>query len=433
MNLNEEQISALAPDDSSRKAGKELANASKWSNTTVNEKALWGECQGSGKNPYRTQVDLTAIAFKCTCPSRKFPCKHGIGLLLLYSRQKNLFPEAESPSWVKEWIDKRDENLVKKQEKADKPVDAVAQAKRQQQRLNKVEDGIAELQLVIKDIVRNGILHMPEKGPALFANLTRRMIDSQASGLAAMMRELAEMNYYKEHWQSDFLDQLLRIYIISSAFGKQEELPVTLSDEIKSLIGFSQSTEELKQQEGMKDDWFVLGKSTSQQEQLMVQRNWLLGVNTGMYALILQFYVRAQQPEINLTPGTVVEAELVFYKGVFPFRAMLKNSGKTSFPKQIKGFPNWSSVAQYEKGKYRESPFITDLPFLINDVNLAYDSVHWYISDEENKTMKLVAEGKALYKMLAFSGGKKFSVALTGQEGSYQPIGMLTDGGYVML
>ncbi|MGB8191873.1 MAG: SWIM zinc finger family protein, partial [Chitinophagaceae bacterium] len=81
MNLSEEQILALAPDESSKKSGKELSNASKWVSKGANETALWGECKGSGSKPYQTQVDLANIAFKCSCPSRKFPCKHGLGLL----------------------------------------------------------------------------------------------------------------------------------------------------------------------------------------------------------------------------------------------------------------------------------------------------------------------------------------------------------------
>jgi SWIM zinc finger len=43
---------------------------------------VWGLCAGSGKRPYQTVVDLTGPAYKCSCPSRKFPCKHALALLL---------------------------------------------------------------------------------------------------------------------------------------------------------------------------------------------------------------------------------------------------------------------------------------------------------------------------------------------------------------
>ena len=39
--------------------------------------------QGSAASPYQTGIDLSEPAFQCTCPSHKFPCKHGLGLFLL--------------------------------------------------------------------------------------------------------------------------------------------------------------------------------------------------------------------------------------------------------------------------------------------------------------------------------------------------------------
>jgi hypothetical protein len=70
-----EQVLALAADPASAKAGQSLARAAKWSATGSSARALWGRCEGSGKQPYQTMVDLAGPAFRCSCPSRKFPCK----------------------------------------------------------------------------------------------------------------------------------------------------------------------------------------------------------------------------------------------------------------------------------------------------------------------------------------------------------------------
>ena len=77
MQLTRDQILQLAPDDASGKAGLQLATTSKWVARHAHALALWGDCQGSGSSPYKTMVDLANMAFKCSCPSRKFPCKHG--------------------------------------------------------------------------------------------------------------------------------------------------------------------------------------------------------------------------------------------------------------------------------------------------------------------------------------------------------------------
>jgi SWIM zinc finger len=95
-----EQVTALAPDASAAKAGKDLAAPRKWGVLGRAEGVIWGECQGSGAKPYQTQVELSGPAFHCTCPSRKFPCKHGIGLLLLHAGGEPAVKEAEAPTWV---------------------------------------------------------------------------------------------------------------------------------------------------------------------------------------------------------------------------------------------------------------------------------------------------------------------------------------------
>lgn len=79
------QIQSLAPDEPSMKSGKGLSVRNLWLTACRTERSLWGEIKGSGSKPYQTQVDLQNLAFKCNCPSRKFPCKHGIGLTLLWA------------------------------------------------------------------------------------------------------------------------------------------------------------------------------------------------------------------------------------------------------------------------------------------------------------------------------------------------------------
>src|SRR5688572_4415777 len=82
--LTTDQILALAPDAGSMSAGRKLAHPRHWRSAGRADTALWGECQGS--TLYQVRVDVSqpaAAAVKCSCPSRKFPCKHALALLLM--------------------------------------------------------------------------------------------------------------------------------------------------------------------------------------------------------------------------------------------------------------------------------------------------------------------------------------------------------------
>lgn len=86
---------------------------------------LYGECKGSGKNLYITTVDFidpSAPVFRCSCPSRQFPCKHALALMFDYMAQKP-FTICEIPEDIiskREKIDKKKENAEKAPKKVNK-------------------------------------------------------------------------------------------------------------------------------------------------------------------------------------------------------------------------------------------------------------------------------------------------------------------------
>ena len=98
MTLTMEGVLALAPDEASAKAARGLTSPAKWPLLGADDAAVWGECQGSGSKPYQTQVDLSGPAFRCSCPSRKFPCKHNLALLMLRAQNASRFNSDEPPA-----------------------------------------------------------------------------------------------------------------------------------------------------------------------------------------------------------------------------------------------------------------------------------------------------------------------------------------------
>src|SRR5688500_2631240 len=102
-----DQVRALAPDVSSLQAATKLARVGGWSDSGSggDPASVWGFCQGSGKSPYQTCVDLVEPAYRCSCPSRKFPCKHALALMLLWAGGE--IKEADQPDWVREWHEGR--------------------------------------------------------------------------------------------------------------------------------------------------------------------------------------------------------------------------------------------------------------------------------------------------------------------------------------
>ena len=99
--LDEGVIDAAAPNADAAKNGRALVLKGKFLKLFISEDEtiLFGECQGSGKEPYQCSSDFQraeAPTHRCNCPSRQFPCKHSLGLMSAYA-QKKKFTTAAVP------------------------------------------------------------------------------------------------------------------------------------------------------------------------------------------------------------------------------------------------------------------------------------------------------------------------------------------------
>lgn len=416
MHLTEEQIIKLAPDAASEKAGKGLASPAKWVLREYSERALWGHCQGSGKNPYQTQIDLQNIAFKCSCPSRKFPCKHGLGLLLLHASHPELFHRTDEPEWVKAWLEKRSENAEKKekraQEKANKPVDEKARQRRVNERVRKVNDGVEELQIRLKDILRNGLLNIPEKIYTLASEMRRRLIDAQAPGLAAMVSELMTIDFETEVWKYDLTDALSRIYLLAESYKHIDTLTPEWQEEVKSLVGFTQAKEEILSGSPITDTWMVLYVREEKQDKITVQYHWLYGKSSGRYVLYLQFLAPGVVPEVTLLSGSFISADMYFYPGVSSQRVLFK---QYTVSQDVFAPQACASVAE-AMAMFREivthNPFVTKIPVIVAHLRLTRQEDELYAMDTDKHTVPLHLTEKARAQLLLITGGKPFAAFL---------------------
>jgi len=63
---------------------------------SADDTLLFGECKGSGAENYRPSADFSDPAkpvYRCTCPSRQFPCKHSLALLYAFAQGSKFVPQ----------------------------------------------------------------------------------------------------------------------------------------------------------------------------------------------------------------------------------------------------------------------------------------------------------------------------------------------------
>ena len=107
MSLTLAKVEEIAPDQGSLSAARKLLNPRSWPVVAGSDAGLvWGECQGSGSQPYRVVISETDLGYKCTCPSRKFPCKHALALMWMRAEGRAIDKQPQ-PDWVNDWLARR--------------------------------------------------------------------------------------------------------------------------------------------------------------------------------------------------------------------------------------------------------------------------------------------------------------------------------------
>jgi hypothetical protein len=438
MQLTTDQILTLAPDSSSAKAGRKLANASHWRGLGWNAEALWGECQGSAL--YQVKVDLSSLTSQCSCPSRKLPCKHCLGLLLLAVDSKS-FASAEPPEWVADWLAKRQASSAKKQERAvnvasESSAPSATQLKTAEKRLTSVKKGLDGLDLWLNDLIRQGLANVQTQPNSFWEHQAARMRDAQASALDGRLRRLATLPNASSAWPEKLLSELGKLALLTHAFRQEEQLEAGLREEVRQLIGWSMTQEEVGVRgEAVQDAWSVLGQALEETDRGKVQRTWFSGINSGRVAQILQFSVAGKPFSESFLPGTRQEAELVFWPGSAPQRAFLRSrlgeirelQGRLAGKAKIEDF--LSEVARL----LGLQPWLDRFLCVLCDVTPIYEQADnsWYICDSIGSALPLASGDHWL--LLALSGGYPVDLAAEWNGEVVRPLGIMVDGGYTAL
>lgn len=423
-----EQVLALAPDAASRKAGTKLGVPGPWSGVGLSLEdgdaapTVWGLCAGSGGSAYRTVIGVApSPVFKCTCPSRKFPCKHVLGLLLLWagSGVAASAPTRDVPEWVRQWRAARRGAAARRgSETTDRaaagPADPKAALRRAERRARRVRDGAEELRWRLTDRVRSGLAAHGQGDDRTWEEVAARMVDAQAPGLATRTRELAAMAGSGDDWPSRLLEEHALLHLLARGYLAHDGLPRGLAATVRSRVGFTTGTDELLAGPTVRDSWLVLAQRDSVEGRLTTRRIWLHGSGSGRAALLLSFGAAGRSPELWLRPGSSLDAEVAYHPGALALRAVLGvRHGECADGLIPPGVTVDQALDSYGRALCAD-PWLEEYPVVLDSVIPVPTADGWQLADAAGGAALPVDPRRlgrpGLWRMAAVSGGAALTV-----------------------
>ena len=425
MQFTLEAVLALSPDDASAKAARGLNSTSQWPTLGANAQAVWGECQGSGSKPYQTQVDLLAgPAFRCSCPSRKFPCKHGLALLLMRCNASSAFSATDAPAWVSGWLASRAEKAALSEQKVATRASAPASApealtKRQSsetKRWQTIQAGLEQLQLWMADHMERGIATLSPEQRASFQTTAARLVDAQAPGLAQRLKEAGDAIGKQPDWPVRVLHCFGNLQCIADAVARRGALPDPVLADLKATLGWPMDKAEvLDCGVLLEDDFTVLGSALQPRDAKVTERRvWLQGQRSGQRALLLEFsHGSGSGFEGVWGVGNSYALALRYYPSASLLRATVaEHRGITTQTKPlIPEADEWLALAQ----RFAQNPWLPLAPMVFAQATPVYQNSAWvlHIGHTAQTTLPLRINDENGWLLAAHSGGNP--VALMGE------------------
>lgn len=448
-----DQVWGLAPDASSRTAAGKLAAAGPWVESGAAGGAVWGLCRGSGSRPYQAVVDLRGPAYKCSCPSRKFPCKHALGLLLRWAQGEVADAPAEAavPQWAAEWLAGRREKAEQKAaarpaaERAPDPAAAAEAERRAEQRRQRIAAGATELEQRLTDLLRDGLAAAPRG--AVWEETAARMVDAQAPGLAARVRELGALPASGPGWPARLLAECSLTHLLDQGFLRLDELPEPLAATVRSRVGLTVDAAGLLRGGTLRDEWLVLAQEDADDGKLVTRRIWLHGAGTERMALLLAYGAAGRAPEQSLPTGLVLDAELAYYPGAYPLRAALGTvhagprtpAGEGGRQRTVPPGAGIAEAAAAYGAALAADPWLEGIPVVLTDVVPVPEEGDegWQLAERTGgRALPLhpaAGRGAGVWQLLAVSGGGPVTVFGEFGHAGFRPLTTFSAGTTVPL
>ena len=257
-NITEQQIQAMAPNAAAVANGRKISQKGGFVRLerSADDTFYLGECTGSGKSNYITSVDFLDPASpvcRCSCPSRQFPCKHGLALLFEILAKKN-FSICEVPEDIQKKREKKQARDAKaearesgeveelSEEAAAKKKAAVAKSAKaaRTKKIKKQLEGLELTSRLVQDLVKAGLGTMGGTAIKTYEQLSKQLGDYYLPGpqrlLNGLILEISafQKDAREEHYEAavDILEKLWTLVKKSEKYltDKLEKDDVELDD-----------------------------------------------------------------------------------------------------------------------------------------------------------------------------------------------------------
>ncbi|MCU1398423.1 MAG: hypothetical protein JWN62_1532, partial [Acidimicrobiales bacterium] len=390
------------------------------------------------------------------CPSRKIPCKHALGLLLLHANGA-VVPARRLP-FAAEWLQRRaarSRGLDAADQPPDAPIDgpedpAVTatnpaadgggdeqisagdgalgggarspqpfsgeidpqRQKRQFDRAERMRAGLQELDRWLADRIRVGLAASELSETETWDRLAARLVDAQCGALANRVRRVATKVGQGPHWHEDVLEEMALLHALAIGAQHTSSLVPDLADGVHVATGLTVAKDDVLAGVPSTARWIVAGESRTREDRITVQRTWLAssGAPPVTWVMVLAFGAFGNEVTTEHRVGTAIDADVHWYPGGINLRALVGRVAGEPVP-DLDGPATTTTADGLSAAGWALAgePWLERYPMCVAAVPAPVGNGRWVLTDETG-SVAVSSAFTAMAELVAVSGGRPVRV-----------------------
>lgn len=316
----------------------------------------------------------------------------------------------EHPEWIRQWQENEDRPLSAAEKKAAERQRKEQRRRTRDERLERMQAGGADLERWLLDLVRQGLAPAPDQPEEFWENIAARMVDAKLGSAGRRIRQWPPL-LLEKNWHEKLLAEIAELYLLARSLQRIDQLPEDLRREVLTVSGLNIKKESVLEEKGLQDHWLAIGITEGADDNLRYRRTWLLGEKTGQTALLLDFAWGGGSFEREWKLGMSLQAELTYYPGAYPLRALIRREETPRASFEIpEGYPDLETFADAYATAVSANPWLLSFPGLLSNIQPVLQDDTLLLIDQTRKQLPAFSPDSSIWQLLALSTGQALTV-----------------------
>lgn len=405
-----ELVQGFTPDYATLHSAEDLDFKGSWGEhgwsrieSELDSRLLWAEFLNGRRASHYATILYPQLQAACTCAPARFPCRHVVALAIRDSFNKLV--ESPPPDWALDEFASTSRYFETRTAATDSTDDSLER--------ELLVSGMADLEKWLGDLMRRGLVAMPQGDNRLWLDAANRLVDAYAFEPARELRELSSIPGTVPQWPERLLPRLGRLALMCRGFRRLDELALPEQGDLFSAAGFPLRPG----RDTVVDDWQVRGRIISTDSKHQKARIWLWGCNTRRWALLVDDRAPGQQAGQCLPVGATLHCELAYTPSAYPLIAIPSSDFRLT--QSSPTAPIASLDVDQAAGDLAlalvSNPWLRVHPAILSDVfvepilNPSPASL-WRLRDRSGRIMKLPERFSQGWRLLALAADRPISL-----------------------